>query len=142
MSAAFDGFSEGDAASVYSEGALDFPDALSAPRLSLYSSLKTWAGDGQSKSGVPVRYNSFAEPFVVTPQTPSVYDPEGIMQDAFEAASYVHHAGWDLGFDHAQASRWPESGTYESLHDYSRGLDMSCRQGDDQLFSYSSLLVN
>lgn len=137
MSSAYDVFSDGDTASVYAERAQDFPDAQVIPRLSQYSSLKTWAGDGEVKNA-PLRHNAYPEPFVVTVQTPSVYDPEGIMQDAFDAASYAHLGGWDLGISSTQASRWSESGTY----DYPRGQDVGCRQGDnDQLFNYVPLPV-
>lgn len=116
---------------------MDFPDAQYSVGFSQYSSLKTWAGDGETK-GVPVDTHTYATPFVVTPQTPSMYDPEGIMQDAFEAASYAHFGGWDLGLNQAQLPLWRDSTSVESLQDYARGLeDIGCRQGDNlQLFTY------
>lgn len=142
MSSAYDVFSEGDTASVYSERAVDFPDAQPNPNFSSYSSLKTWAGDGEPK-GAPQRYNPFPEPFVVTVQTPSVYDPGSVMQDAFDAASYAQYPSWDLDFGHEQAFRWADSGSYDYLSTYARGLDAGCRQGDnDQLFTFPPLPVN
>lgn len=143
ISSAYDMFSEADAASVYSERALDFPDAHCAQAFSQYSSLKSWAGDGVVKSA-PADYQPYSAPFVVTPQTPSMYDPEGIMQDAFEAASYAHLGGWDLGLSLPQSADWREPPNPAFLHDYARGLeDMGCRQGDNsQLFSYPLLTAN
>lgn len=137
QSSAFDMFSEADPASVYSERAMDFPDAQHTAGFTQYSSLKGWAGVGDTK-GVPAGFHPYSTPFVVTPQTPSMYDPEGIMQVAFEAASYAHLGGWDLGLNQTQAPLWRESTNVEFLQDYARGLeDIGCRQGDNlQLFTY------
>ena len=138
QSAAFDIFSEADTSSVYTERATDFTDAQYATGISQYSSLKAWAGDGEPK-GAPAGSYPYSTPFVVTPQTPSMYDPEGIMQNAFDAASYAHHSGWDLGLSQAEPSLWRDANSVESLQDYARGLaDMGCRQGDNtQLFTYA-----
>lgn len=143
MSSAFDMFSEADAASVYSERASDFPDAQLAQRFSHCPAAKPWAGDGEAK-GVPVGLRPSLGPFVVTPQTPSMYDPEGIMQNAFEAASYAHLGAWDLGFSPSQPSQLRGTDNWECLQDYSRGLQAHfCRPGDNgQLFNYSSLPDN
>lgn len=143
MSAACDVFSEADAASVYYERVLDFPDAQRSPVFSPYSSLKDWAGDRGSK-GVPTPYGALPGPFVVTPQTPSYYDPEGVMKDAFAAASYAHMGAWSPGSYPAPTYQWHDSSTYQCLEHYAEGLqDLNCRQGDTaQLFHYSPLTAN
>lgn len=138
LSSAFDMFSEADAASVYSERASDFSDAQQ--RFPYCPASKPWAGEAVA----PVGHNPFLGPFVVTPQTPSMYDPEGIMQNAFEAASYAHLGAWDLGYSQAQASQLRGSDNWECLQEYSRGLQAYvCRPGDDaQLSEYIPLPVN
>ncbi|GJE85367.1 HMG domain-containing protein [Phanerochaete sordida] len=143
MSSAFDMVSDADAASVYSERVSDFPDAQHSHRFPLCPAQKPWACDGEA-AGLPIGHNPFAGPFVVTPQTPSMYDPEGIMQNAFEAASYAHLGAWDLGFSPVQASQARGTDSWECLPEYSRCAQaFACRPGDDvQLSNYLPLPVN
>lgn len=143
MSSALDMFSEADAASVYSERASDFPDAQQAQLFPHCPAPKPWAGDGEAK-GALVGHNPFLGPFVVTPQTPSMYDPEGIMQNAFEAASYAHLGAWDLGLCQSQPSQFRGADNWECLQEYSRGVQAYARRpGDDsQLLDYLPLSVN
>ena len=136
-------FPEADSASVYSERASEFPDAQYTQRFPHVPAAKPWAGDGEMQ-GVPVMLDPSLGPFVVTPQTPSMYDPEGIMQNAFEEASYAHLTGWDLGLNSSQPSQLRGADNWDCLQEYSRGLQAySCRPGDsNQLFNYSPLPVN
>ncbi|EKM57708.1 uncharacterized protein PHACADRAFT_138950 [Phanerochaete carnosa HHB-10118-sp] len=143
MSSAFDMFPEADAASVYSERVSDSPDAQHAQLFSHCPAMKPWTGGGEAKA-VPTGHNPFLGPFVVTPQTPSMYDPEGIMQNAFEAASYAHLSAWDIGFSQYQPSQFRGTDNWECLQEYNRAAQAyTCRPGDnDQLSDYLSLSVN
>ena len=123
-------FSEADSASVYSERASDLPDAHHGQRFPHCPARKPWPGDGDA-AALPIAHDPFGGPFVVTPQTPSMYDPEGIMQNAFEAASYAHLGAWDLGFSPLQASQAREPDSWECSPEYSRCAQaFACRPGD------------
>lgn len=107
---------------------------------SSYSSLNGWAGDCLAKCPANDHYSSAHGPYVVTPQSPSVYDPERVMKDAFEAASFAHLDVLNQGSTTAYVGfSWARSEDMQSLQNYERGLQaMNCCHGDQrQLFNHS-----
>lgn len=108
---------------------------------SSYSSLNGWAGDCLAKCPTN-NYSSPYGPYVVTPQSPGVYDSERVMQDAFEAASFAH---LDV-VDHSSATSYigysyARSDNLQCLQEYERGIqDINRCHGDHrQLFNHSPL---
>ncbi|KAI0338069.1 hypothetical protein BDW22DRAFT_1423288 [Trametopsis cervina] len=105
---------------------------------SSYSSLNGWAGDSALLAKCPpdagVAYG-LGSPYVVTPQSPALYDPDRVMKDAFEAASF---ASFD-GFAPTNAG-WANVDDAMCLQHYEQGLEDIDRRwhGDQrQLFNYS-----
>ncbi|KAI0090111.1 hypothetical protein BDY19DRAFT_938531 [Irpex rosettiformis] len=107
---------------------------------SSYSSLNGWAGDGLLAKYPPS--GNCSSPYVVTPQSPAEYDPERIMRDAFEAASFAPFDIFGHGLNPiATGVSWANTENRQHLEHYEQGLeDINCRYGDHgQLFSYNTI---
>ncbi len=83
--------------------------------------------------------DTYSSPYVVTPQSPVAYDPERIMKDAFEAASFAPFDLFAYGTRPISGSVSPASpADKQHLQYYTQGLeDMNGRYDDhSQLLNY------
>jgi len=136
----YDITSEGDYVftPVFSNGpGARYVDSQYVEPYSSYSSLNGWCGDGLAKYPTS-NYSPPYEPMVVTPQSPVMYDPERVMKDAFEAASFAPFDIFGHGVFQAQAGyTWGHSDDNACLQHYDKGVeDIGRRHGDQrQLFN-------